>query len=125
MSPQILRKRRTFAMRRSALAAIGVSFFVLSGATLGAEMDIANPSAVAAAPGGRHATAHPTEPPEINATTHSAFLDGLYQELMEWTPPPCLSATSSRREHNALSPLDGTGGIAATQGRTASSRRAR
>jgi hypothetical protein len=125
MSAQILGKRRTLAMRRLALAAIGVSFFVLSGTTLGAGIGTANPSAVAAAPGGRHATAHPTEPPAINAKTTSAFLDGLYKELMEWTPPPCLSATSSRREHNALSPLEGTGGIAATQGRTASSRRAR
>src|ERR1700719_3289275 len=95
MSAQILGKRRTLAMRRSALAAIGVSFFlVLSGATLGADIGIADPSAVAAAPGGRHATAHPTKPPEINATTHSAFVDGLYKELMEWTPPPCPSATS-------------------------------
>ena len=94
MSAQILRKGRTLAMRRSALAAIGVSFLVLSGATFGADVGIANPSAVAAALGGRHATAHPTEPPEINATTHSAFVDGLYKELMEWTPPPCISATS-------------------------------
>jgi hypothetical protein len=125
MSAQILGKRRTLAMGRLALAAIGVSFFVLSGTTLGADIGTANPSAVAAAPGGRHATAHPTEPPAINAKTTSAFLDGLYKELMEWTPPPCLSATSPRREHNALSPLEGTGGIAATQGRTASSRRAR
>ena len=94
MSAQILRKRRTLAMRRLALAAIGVSFFVLSGTTLGADIGIANPSAVAAAPGERHATAHPTEPPAINAKTHSAFVDGLYKELMEWTPPPCLSTTS-------------------------------
>ena len=94
MIAQILGKRRTLAMRRSALAAIGVSFLVLSGATLGADIGIADPSAVAAAPGGRHATAHPTKPPEINATTHSAFVDGLYKELMEWTPPPCPSATS-------------------------------
>ena len=100
MSPQILRKRRTFAMRRSALAAIGVSFFVLSGATLGADIGIANPSAVAAAPGGRRATAHPTEPPEINATTQSAFVDGLYKELMEWTPPPCLSEISDASLRN-------------------------
>jgi hypothetical protein len=125
MSAQILRKRRTLAMRRLALAAIGVSFFVLSGTTLGADIGIANPSAVAAALGGRHATAHPTEPPEINATTHSAFVDGLYKELMEWTPPPCLSATSSRREPSALSLLDGTGGLAAAQGGTTSSPRAR
>jgi hypothetical protein len=94
MSAQILRKRRTLAMRRLALAAIGVSFFVLSGTTLGADIGIANPSAVAAALGGRHATAHPTEPPAINAKTTSAFVDGLYKELMEWTSPPCLSATS-------------------------------
>jgi hypothetical protein len=94
MSAQALGKRRTLAMRRLPLAAIGVSFFVLSGTTLGADIGIANPSAVAAALGGRHATAHPTEPPAINAKTTSAFVDGLYKELMEWTPPPCLSATS-------------------------------
>ena len=125
MSAQILRRRRTLAMRRLALAAIGVSFFALSGTTLGADNGIANPSAVAAALDTRHATAHPTEPPAINAKSTAAFVDGLYDELMEWTSPPCLSATSSRREHNALSPLDGTGGLAAAQGRTASSPRAR
>jgi hypothetical protein len=79
MSAQILGKRRTLPMRRLALAAIGVSYFVLSGTTFGAVIGIANPSAVAAALGGRHATAHPTEPPAINATTHSAFVDGLYK----------------------------------------------
>jgi hypothetical protein len=100
MSAQILRKGRTFAMRRLALAAIGVSLFVLSGATFGADIGIANPSAVAAAPGGRHATAHPTEPPEINATTRSAFVDGLYKELMEWTPPACLSKISDASLRN-------------------------
>jgi hypothetical protein len=93
MSAQILRKRRALAMRRLALAAIGVGFFGLPGATLGADIGIANPSPAAVAPGGRHATAHPTEPPAINAKTHSAFVDGLYKELMEWTTPPCLSAT--------------------------------
>src|SRR5882762_1986015 len=92
MSAQIIRKRRTLAMRRLALAAIGVSFFVLSGTTLGADTGIANPSAVAVALG--HATAHPTERPAINAKTTSAFVDELYKELMEWTPPPCLSAKS-------------------------------
>jgi hypothetical protein len=69
-------------MRRLALSATGVGFSVLSGATLGADIGIANPSAVAAALGGRHATARPTEPPEINATTHSAFVDGLYKASM-------------------------------------------
>jgi hypothetical protein len=94
MSAQILGKRRTLAMRRLALAAIGAGFFVLSGPALGADIAIANPTAVAAAPGGDHATAHPTEPPESKATTHSAFVDGLYKELMEWTPSPRQSATS-------------------------------
>src|ERR1700730_8113415 len=100
MSAQILRKRRTFAIRRLALAAIGVGFFVLSGATLGADIGIANRSAVAAAPGGRHATAHATEPPASNAKTTSAFVDGLYKELMEWTPPPCLSEISDASLRN-------------------------
>src|ERR1700736_3987197 len=145
MSAQILGKGPTLAMRRLVLAAIGVSFFVLSGTTFGADVGIANPSAVPAALGGHHATAHPTEPPASNAKTTSTFVDGLYKELMEWTPPPCLSATSdaslhnyrqeisvSRRnppgrvaKRNALSPLDGTGGLAAARGRTASSRRVR
>lgn len=123
MSAQILGKRRTLAMRRLALAAIGAGFFVLSGTTLGADLRVADPSAVAAALGGRHATAHPTEPPATSAKTTSAFVDGLYKELMEWTPPRCLSVTSSRREHNALSPLDGTGGLATAQDRTGSSPR--
>jgi hypothetical protein len=96
MSAQIFRNRPTLAIRRMALAAIGISFFVLSGTTLGADIGIANPSAVSAAPGGRHATAHPTERQAINAKTTSPFVDGLYKELMEWTPPPCLSATSDR-----------------------------
>jgi hypothetical protein len=100
MSAQILRKRRAFAMRRLALAAIGVSFFGLSGATLGADIGIPNPSEVAAAPDERHATAHPTEPPASNAKATSAFVDGLYKELMEWTPPPCLSETSDASLRN-------------------------
>lgn len=100
MSTQILHKRRTVAMRRLALAVIGVSFFVLSRATLGTDVGIVNPSPVAAALGGRHAMAHPTEPPAINAKTTSAFVDGLYKELMEWTPPPCLMATSDASLRN-------------------------
>ena len=91
MSAQILRNRRTFAMRRVALAAIGVSFFVLSGTTLGADLRVTDPSAVATALAGRHATAHPTEPPALNAQTNATFVDGLYKELMDWTPAPCLS----------------------------------
>jgi len=87
MSAQILRKRRTLAMRRLALAAIGVSYFVLSGTTFGADIGIANPSAVAAALGERHATAHPTEPPAINAKTRSAFVDGLYKESLDMRVP--------------------------------------
>jgi hypothetical protein len=100
MSAQILGKGRTLAMRRLVLAAIGVSFFVLSGTTFGADVGIANPSAAAAALGGRHATVHPTEPPASNAKTTSTFVDGLYKELMEWTPPPCLSATSDASLRN-------------------------
>ena len=103
MSAQILGKRRTLAMRRLALAAIGISFFALSGTTLGADIGIADPSAVAVALGGRHATAHPTQPPATNAKTTSAFVDGLYKELMEWTSPPCLLATTAHRDR--LEPL--------------------
>jgi hypothetical protein len=75
-------------MRRLALAAIGISFFVLSATTLGADLRAADPSAVATALAGRATPARPTDPPATNAE----FVDGLYKELMEWTPPPCLSA---------------------------------
>jgi hypothetical protein len=95
MSAQIFPKRCTLALERLALAAIGISFFALSATTLGADLRSADPSAVAIAPGGCHATpAHPTVPPAINAETSSAFVDGLYKELMDWTLPPCLSATN-------------------------------
>jgi hypothetical protein len=132
MSAQILGKGRTLAMRRLVLAAIGVSFFVLSGTTFGADVGIANPSAAAAALGGRHATVHPTEPPASNAKTTSTFVDGLYKELRCVTaqlPPKNLGSPRqpawARRKPNALSPLDGTGGLAAARCRTASSGRAR
>ena len=91
MSAQIVPKGRTLAMRRLALAANGISFFVSSGTTLGADLPTADPSTVAIALGGRHATAHPTEPPAIKAKTTSAFVDRLYKELMDWISPPCLS----------------------------------
>jgi hypothetical protein len=52
MSAQILRKRRTLAIKRLALAVIGLSFFVVSATTFGADVGIANLSAVAAVLGG-------------------------------------------------------------------------
>ncbi len=105
MSAQILPERCALAIRRLALAVIGISFFVLSATTLGADLRAADlraadlraadPRAVATALVGRHATpSRPTDPPAINAKTPSDFVDGLYKELMEWTPPPCLSATN-------------------------------
>ena len=94
MSTQILPKRCALALRRLALAAVGISFFALSATTLGADFRTADPSAVATASAERHAT--PTDPPAINAKTSPAFVDGLYKELMEWTPPPCLSGEKRR-----------------------------
>jgi hypothetical protein len=94
MSAQIFPERCALAMRRLALAAIAISFFVLSATTLGADLRTADPSAVATALAGRATPAHPTDLPAINAKTPSEFVDGLYKELVEWTPPPCLSATN-------------------------------
>ena len=95
MTTQILAKRCGLAMRRLVLAAIGISFFGLSATTLGADLRAADPSTVATAPAGRHATlAHPTDPPAVNAKASPAFVDQLYNELMEWSPPRCLSATN-------------------------------
>src|ERR1700757_74527 len=82
MSPQIRPNRRTPAMRRLALAAIGIGFFVLSATTMGADLQTADLSAVATAPVERHATAHPSDPPAINAETTAAFVDGLYRRRL-------------------------------------------
>jgi|SRR6516162_10876960 hypothetical protein len=93
MSTQILPEGCTFAMRRSTLAAIGISLFALSATTLGADLRTADPSAVAPAPADRHPTpARPSDPPAINDRNSAVFVDQLYQELMKWNPPPCLSA---------------------------------
>ena len=95
MSTQILAKHYTLAMRRSALAAIGISFFVLSATVLGADPRTADPSAVATAPAGRQVTpVGPTEAPPVNAKNSSEFVDRLYKELMEWTPTWCPSGTN-------------------------------
>src|SRR5262249_33945158 len=84
MSAKILPKHCTLEMRRSALAAIGISFFVLSATTLGADLRTADPSAVAPAPTGGHATpAPPTDPLAINPKSSATFVDQLYKELME------------------------------------------
>jgi hypothetical protein len=96
MSAQILRKGRTLAMRRLALAAIGVSFFVLSGTTMGADLRTGDLSAVVTTPAGRRATAHSSDPPAINAETTAAFINGLHKASMDWTPPPCLSDDKRR-----------------------------
>ena len=90
MSAQILPKRRAPAMRRLALAAIGISLLGLSGTTLGADLRTVDPSTDAIAVSARHATAHRTEPLAIKPKTTSAFVDRLYKELMDWTPAPCL-----------------------------------
>jgi PhoPQ-activated pathogenicity-related protein len=84
--------RRTVAMRRRVLAAIGISFFAFTAATLAAEVPTADQNAVASAsksvPAGYHAiSAHPTEPLAINSKASAAFVDQLYKELMERNPP--------------------------------------
>ena len=97
MSAQILPKRSAFIMRRLALAAIGISFFVLSTTTFGADLRTDHPSAVATAPAAGYATpARPTDPSLVNAPTSPAFVDGLYKELMAWNPLPCLSGDKQR-----------------------------
>ena len=95
MSAKILPKHCTLAMGRSALAAIGISFFVLSATTLGADLRTADPSAVGPASTGGHATpAPPTDPLAINPKSSATFVDQLYKELLERTPPSCPAATN-------------------------------
>jgi PhoPQ-activated pathogenicity-related protein len=94
-----LPNRLTVAMRRRALAAIGISFFAFTAATLAAEAPTADQNAVATAsksvPAGYHTIpAHPIEPLAINAKASAAFVDQLYKELMEWNPPWSPSATN-------------------------------
>lgn len=94
-----LPNRRTVAMRRQVLAAIGISFFAFTETTLAAEVRTADQNAVATAsksvPAGRHAIpAHPTDPLPINSKASAAFVDQLYKELMEWNPPWRPSATN-------------------------------
>jgi|SRR6516162_2601378 len=86
MNAKILPRRCTLAMRRSALAAIGISFCALSATTLGADLRTTDRSAVATAPAGRQVTpARPTIGPAIKAKNTSEFVDRLYKELTEWT----------------------------------------
>jgi len=93
-----LPNRRTVAMRR-ALAAIGISFFAFTAATLADEVPITDQNAVTTAsksvPAGYRAIpAHPTELLAINAKASAAVVDQLYKELMEWNPPWSPSATN-------------------------------
>jgi hypothetical protein len=86
-------------MRRWVPAAIGISFFVLSATTFGADIRAADPSAAVTAtksiPAGRPPTpTQPTDPLAANPKTSAPIVDQLYKELMEWMPPSCPSATS-------------------------------
>jgi hypothetical protein len=94
-----LPNRRTVAVRRRVLAAIGISLFAFTATTLAAEARTADQNAVATAskvvPAGRHAIpAHPTDPLAINSKASAAFVDQLYKELTEWNPPWSPSATN-------------------------------
>jgi len=94
-----LPNRRTVAMRRRVLAAIGISFFAFTATGLAAEVRTTDQNAVAIAsksvPAGHHAIpAHPTDPLAINSKPSATLVDQLYKELTEWTPPWCPSATN-------------------------------
>lgn len=106
MTMQILPDRRTVAMRRRVLAAIGVTFFVFTATTFAAEVRSADQSAVATAsksvPAERHAMpAHPTDPLPINSEASAEFVDQLYKELTEWKDPwrPSVTNNASLRGH--------------------------
>jgi hypothetical protein len=99
MTIQIAGNRCTLPMRRSVLAAIGISFFALSATTFGADIRTADPSAAATAtkslPAGRPPIpAQPADSLAANPKTPAPVVDQLYKELMEWMPPWCASATS-------------------------------
>lgn len=86
-------------MRPWVPAAIGISVFVLSATTFGADIRAADPSAAVTAtnsiPAGRQPTpTQPTDPLTATPKTSAPFVDQLYKELMEWMPPPCPPATS-------------------------------
>jgi hypothetical protein len=94
-----LPNRLTVAMRRRALAAIGISFFAFTAATLADEVHTTirtqSPLHRSRSRPGYHAIlAHPIEPFAINAKASAAVVDQLYKELMEWNPPWSPSATN-------------------------------
>ena len=88
---------------RCALAAAAAGCLAISLSAFGADQETGYTSAIAvpshlAPPGRRPIPAHPTEPPDANKPDRSVerarIVDQLYEELMRWTPPVCLSAAT-------------------------------
>jgi hypothetical protein len=80
---------------RSALAAVGVSFFTISISTHGADLGTRYSTALAvpsqpASPG----RAHPRDAMPDRSAQRARMVDQLYEELMRWTPPGCLSTAT-------------------------------
>jgi hypothetical protein len=110
MTMQIVAARRALTsraargiLRRCALAAIGVSFgaisisaFAVDPAT-GSSRSITVPSQVTR-PDHRPTTVQPSALPDTKLdylATHVRMVDQLYEELMHWAPPACLSASAN------------------------------
>jgi hypothetical protein len=109
MIAQIVRARRSVTSRavrriigRRALTAVGAGFLAISVNAFGADLGTGDTSAIAvpsnpAPPGRRPIPARPIDPPAAKpdrSVERARVVDQVYEELMRWTPPVCLSAAT-------------------------------
>jgi hypothetical protein len=109
MIVQIVRARRAVTSRavrriigRRALAAVAAGCLAISVNAFGADLGTGYTGAIAvpsrpAPPGRRPIPAHPIDPPGAKpdrSVERSRVVDQVYEELMRWTPPVCLSAAT-------------------------------
>lgn len=87
---------------RRALTAVSAGFLAISVNAFGADLGTGYTSAIAvpshpAPPGRRPIPARPIDPPAAKpdrSVERSRVVDQVYEELMRWTPPVCLSAAT-------------------------------
>ena len=106
MIAQIVRARRSVTSRavrriigRRALIAVSAGFLAISVNAFGADLGTGYTSAIAvpsnpAPPGRRPIPARPIDPPAAKpdrSVERARVVDQVYEELMRWTPPVCLS----------------------------------
>ena len=109
MTVQIVCARRAVTSRavpriigRWALAAVAAGCLAISISVFGADLGTGYTGAIAvpahpAPPGRRPIPAYPIDPPAAKpdrSVERARVVDQVYEELMRWTPPVCLSAAT-------------------------------